>query len=118
MTNREFFEKVIAVVEDSEMKAFAQERIEQIDKTNVKRKETAAEKRAVKLAEREPVHQAIMAAITTEPKTATTLIMEAGVELKPQAIPSMLKADIAAGVIVKDAVKVPGKGKHVGYRLA
>lgn len=118
MTTREFFENVIATIDNAEMKEFAQERLAQLDKTNEKRKETAAEKRAAKLAEREPMRKAIMEAITAEPKTATTLIMEAGVDLKPQAIPSMLKADIAAGVIVKDAVKVPGKGKHVGYRLA
>ena len=118
MTTREFFENVIATIDNAEMKEFAQERLAQLDKTNEARKKTAAEKRAAKLAEREPVHKAILAVITAEPKTATTLIAEAGVEVTPQSIPSMLKADIAAGVIVKDTVKVTGKGKHVGYRLA
>ena len=56
-----------------------------------------------------------MACITEEPKTATTLIAEAGVELKPQAIPSLLKALVAEGVIAKTEVKVTGKGKQVGY---
>ncbi len=43
---------------------------------------------------------------------------EAGVELKPQAIPSLLKALVEEGTVVKSQVKVTGKGKQVGYARA
>ena len=61
------------------------------------------------------LREAIVAVITDEPKTATTLIAEAGVEIKPQAIPSLLKGLVADGGIAKTEVKVTGKGKQVGY---
>ena len=50
--------------------------------------------------------------------TATTLIAEAGVEIKPQAIPSLLKGLVEDGTVVKSDVKVVGKGKQRGYALA
>ena len=59
-----------------------------------------------------------MAVITSEPKTATTLIDEAGVEIKPQAIPSLLKAEVEAGHRPEVDVKVKGKGTQRGYQLA
>lgn len=115
MTKREFYEAVINANVNDELTAFARNAIETLDHTNEVRKVSAAKKAVEKEAERAPLREAILNMITNEPKTATMLIEEAGVELKPQAIPSLLKGLIEAGVVTKEQVKVPGKGKQIGY---
>ena len=117
MTQREFLENVANGIMNDRWLPFAMERIAALD-ANEKRREINARKRAEKEAERAPIREAIMAVITSEPKTATTLIAEAGVEIKPQAIPSLLKGAIEAGKVLKVDVKVKGKGTHRGYVLA
>lgn len=118
MTNREFYEAIINANINDEMNQFAEQALQKLDHTNELRKAATAKKAAERAAERAPMREAIMAVMTDEPKTATTLIAEAGVELKPQAIPSLLKAFVEDGTIVKSQVKVTGKGKQVGYALA
>ena len=118
MTQREFLENVAQGVMNDEMVAYATERITALNTANEKRREVNSVKRAEKEAEKAPVREAIMAVITAEPKTATTLIAEAGVEIKPQAIPSLLKAEVEAGHVLKVDVKVKGKGTQRGYVLA
>lgn len=118
MTQREFLENVAQGVMNDEMVAYATERITALDTANEKRREVNSVKRAEKEAEKAPIREAVMAVITSEPKTATTLITEAGVEIKPQAIPSLLKGAIEAGTVVKVDVKVKGKGTQRGYALA
>lgn len=118
MTQREFLENVANGIMNEEMVTFATERIAALDAANEKRREINARKRAEKEAEKAPIREAIMAVITSEPKTATTLIAEAGVEIKPQAIPSLLKGAIEAGTVLKVDVKVKGKGTQRGYQLA
>ena len=118
MIQREFLENVAAGTMSPEMMDYAAERIVALDAANEKRREVNSVKRAEKEAEKAPVREAIMAVITSEPKTATTLITEAGVEIKPQAIPSLLKGAIEAGTVVKVDMKVKGKGTQRGYQLA
>lgn len=118
MTQREFYEKVIAIVEDAEVKAFAEAGIEKLDKTNETRKVKTAEKAAAKEAEKAPIREAIYAVITTgEGKTASDLIAEAGVDIKPQAIPALLKPLVDEGKVIKTDIKVKGKGAVRGYAL-
>lgn len=118
MTNREFYEAIVNANVTKELREFAQAAIEKLDHTNEARKVATAKKAAEREAERAPMREAIMNVMTDEPKTATTLIAEAGVELKPQAIPSLLKALVEEGTVVKSQVKVTGKGKQVGYARA
>ena len=118
MTQREFLENVAQGIMNDEMVAYATERLTALDTMNEKRREANSVKRAEKEAEKAPIREAIMAVITSEPKTATTLITDAGVEIKPQAIPSLLKGAIEAGTVVKADVKVKGKGTQRGYVLA
>ena len=118
MTQREFLENVANGIMNKEMATFATERITALDGANEKRREVNSVKRAEKEAEKAPVREAIMAVITSEPKTATTLIAEAGVEIKPQAVPSLLKGVIEAGTVLKADMKVKGKGTQRGYQLA
>ena len=118
MTSREFYTAIINANINDELTSFATEAIEKLDHTNETRKAATAKKALEKEAERVPIREAIVACITNEPKTATTLIAEAGVEIKPQAIPSLLKAMVESGEIVKSEVKVTGKGRQVGYSKA
>lgn len=118
MTQREFLESIASGTMNDEMVAYATERIVAMDATNEKRREVNSAKRVEKEAEKAPIREAIMAVITAEPKTATTLIAEAGVEIKPQAIPSLLKGLIETGAVVKVDVKVKGKGTQRGYQIA
>lgn len=118
MTQREFFENASKGALTDEMQTYATERLTALDETNEKRRETNSAKRAEKETEKAPIRAAILAVITAEPKTATTLIAEAGVEIKPQAVPSLLKAEIEAGHVLKADVKVKGKGTQRGYVLA
>ena len=118
MTNREFYQAVINANINDELTAFATAGIEKLDHTNSLRKDVTVKKAQEKEIERAPIRDAIMAVMTTEPKTATTLIAESGVEVKPQAIPSLLKGLVEDGTVVKSDVKVTGKGKQRGYALA
>ena len=115
MTKRELYNAVITNdITDEVIEGF-KALIEGLDHTNDLRKVSAAKKAAEKEAVKAPIREAIVACITDEPKTATTLIAEAGVEIKPQAIPSLLKGLVTEGVISKGKVKVAGKGEQVGY---
>ena len=115
MTNREFYEAVVAAQINDELTQFATDAIAKLDHTNELRKQKNAEKAVAKEAEKAPIREAILAVITEEPKTASTLIEEAGVEIKPQAIPSLLKGLIEDGIVVKTDIKVKGKGTQRGY---
>ena len=118
MTYREFYEHVIDGTITEDDITFAHDAIAKLDKTNEARKVAAAAKAAEKAAAKAPIRDAIVGVMTNEFKTATTLIAEAGVEIKPQAMPSLMKGLVETGVVVKGEVKVTGKGKQVGYALA
>lgn len=115
MTKRVFLENVKNGTVDEATIAFAVAEIEKLDKANSARRDKMAEKRVEREAEKAPIREAIVAKITDEPKTATTLITEAGLEIKPQSIPSLLKGLIEAGTITKTTVKVKNKGPQVAY---
>ena len=116
MTEREFYTAVIEANINDELTGFATKGIEKIDKANEARKVKTAEKAVAKEAEKAPIREAIFAVITTgEGKTASDLIAEAGVDIKPQAIPSLLKPLIEDGVVFKADIKVKGKGTVRGY---
>ena len=115
MTNREFLNAIVEANVNDELTAFALAEIEKLDHTNEVRRAKMAEKAVEKAAEKEPLRQAIFACVTDEPKTATMLIDEAGLDLKPQSIPSLLKGLVEAGQINKVDVKIKGKGTQRGY---
>lgn len=117
MTQREFYEAVVNANISEELTAFATAGIEKLDKTNETRKVKTAEKAAAKEAEKAPIREAIFAVIATEAKTASDLIAEAGVDIKPQAIPSLLKPLVDEGKVIKTDIKVKGKGTVRGYAL-
>lgn len=117
MTQREFYEAIIKANIEEDLNTFAKDAIAKLDKTNEARKEKTAEKAAAKEAEKAPIREAIFAVITDTPKTASDLIAEAEVDIKPQAIPSLIKPLVEAGKVDKVDIPVKGKGKVRGYVL-
>ena len=122
MTKREFL-NAIANAENlgAELIEYAAHELETMDAMNERNRAKAAEKRAAKDAEKEPIRNALMDVMTNEPQTATMLIEAAGLTetVKPQSIPSLLKPLVEAGTLEKVDVKIEGKkGTQKGYKLA
>ena len=115
MTKREFLNAIVEMNINEELATFAADELAKMDKANEARREKNGEKAAAKEAEKAPIREAIFNAMTDEPKTATTLIEEAGLEIKPQSIPSLVRPLVEAGKVNKVDVKVVGKGKQRGY---
>lgn len=119
MKTVEFYEYVIGNVENEEVKAFAETQLAKYEKAQETRKAYTERKNAEKNAARDAVREKVVAVLTNEPKTATTLIEEAGVEISRQAIAPLLKPLIEAGTVTKEPVTIAGaKGKQVGYKLS
>lgn len=116
MTQREFYVNVMNFdgITD-EIKEHCEKMINKMDSTNAARATKAQEKIEERNKERAPIIAAILGVMTDEPKTATTLIEEAGVDIKPQLMPNLMKGLIAAGTVEKTSVKIKGKGSQVGY---
>ena len=115
MTKREFFNAIVEMNINEDLVTFAADELAKMDKANEARREKSAEKAVAKETEKAPIREAIFNVISDEPKTATTLIEEAGLEIKPQSIPSLVKPLVEAGKVNKVDVKVVGKGKQRGY---
>lgn len=118
MNSRDFLTAIAEGTMNDELMAYAAQELGKMDARNEKAREKAVEKRAEKEAVKAPIREAIFACITDEPKTATTLIEEAGLEVKPQSIPSLLKPLVEEGKVEKVDIKVTGKGTQRGYVLA
>ena len=123
MTNREIFKNVMALIDGEgevdvmELRAAAEGAIAKLDATNEKRKATAAVKAAEKQAEKEPIRAALVAVMggVDEPKTASMLIADAGLDIKAASVPSLLRPLVEAGQVAKVDVKIAGKGTQRGY---
>lgn len=108
MTNREFFENVIATSDNQEMVEKAKALIESLDRRNAKR----AEKPSKTAIANEPIKAEIAKVLTTEPMTASTIAKL--VEISTQKASALLRQ---MDVKVTD-VKVKGKGTQKGYFIA
>ena len=120
MTNREFYNAIITGTEISdELRNTAIELLAKLDHTNEVRKVRAAEKAAEKQTLKAPVRNALYAALSAEPMTATQLVeaVKPDFEVKPASVPSLMRPFVDSGAVVKVDVKVPGKGTQRGYVL-
>ena len=108
MTNREFFNAVIATVENEELVAKATEELAKLDARNAKRANTPSKKSI----ENEPIKDAIKAVLTETPQTASEIAEK--VEISVQKASALLRQ--IDGLTVSE-VKVPKKGKCKGYAL-
>ena len=109
MTNREFFNAVIANEITEEVIAHATESIAKLDERNAKR----ASKPSKTQKENESIKTSILAVLTTEPKVASEVAELVGISTQKA---SALLRQIE-GLEVSE-VKVPKRGKMKGYALA
>lgn len=112
MTKREFMEKVIAVVEDSTLKEFAENEIAKLDKANANR----SAKRAERKKENEPIKDAIKEAIGE----GTLMASEIGEKVghSTQKVTALCRQLVEDGTLKVEDIKVTGKGKRKAYSLA
>lgn len=117
MTARDFYTAVIDVLSAHDMRedliVYAESAIAKLDATNAKRKEKTDKASLEKAAADAPLMDALQAALTNEPKTATDLkdVIEANVQKTSFLLRALVKAERAN---VQD-IKVKGKGTQKGY---
>ena len=109
MTQRDFYNKIIATVDNDELKAFATEAIAKLDERNAKR----ASKPSKTQIANEPIIKAITEVLTSEPMLASKIAELC--EISTQKASALVKK--VEGVQSVD-VKVKGKGTQKGYFLA
>jgi len=109
MTQRDFYNAVIATVDNDELKAFAEGAIAKLDERNAKR----ASKPSKTQIANEPIVKAIASVLTDEPMLASKIAELC--EISTQKASALVKK--VEGVQSVD-VKVKGKGTQKGYFLA
>lgn len=123
MTTRALYKSTIEILdaygpaEAAALKAEFEALLEKMDSQNEARRVKTAEKAIAKQAEKEPIRAALFNVLgdESEPKTASMLIADAGLEVKPASVPSLLRPLIEIGAVVKVDMKIPGKGTQRGY---
>lgn len=108
MTNREFFEKVIAEVTNEELVEKAKVELAKLDARNARRASTPSKKAK----ENEPIKKAIRDVLSAEPMTASEIASKVGISTQKA---SALLRQID-GLTVTE-VKIKGKGKVKGYSI-
>jgi len=109
MTQREFFNAVIAETQNKDLAQFAVEALEKLDVRNAKRASTPSKTQK----ENAPLIAKIGELLTSEPMLASEIAST--LEISTQKASALVKK--VEGVSVVD-VKVKGKGTQKGYFLA
>lgn len=116
MTSREFFTAVIEGKINDEIKEFAQLQIEKLDSKNAKRKTTESKTQK----ENKDIKTSLLA--TMEKDKVYTASEVAGMKIEgitsTQKASALLRQMVETGTLTSEEVKVKGKGKVKGYRLA
>lgn len=116
MTSREFFNAVIEGNITDEIKDFAKLQIEKLDNKNAKRK--TADSKTQK--ENKTIKTLLLA--TMERDKVYTASEVAGMEIEgitsTQKASALLRQLVEAGTLTSEEVKIKGKGKVKGYKLA
>ena len=115
MTNREAYNVVISGVITEELIAWAQENLDKMNAANEKRRNTVSKAEIANAPIREQIVSEILG---TELKTASMIAAEMGGEITHNKVTAVLKKAVEDGTVVKEDVKVAGKGTQKGYRLA
>ncbi|MDV3429526.1 MAG: hypothetical protein LIR50_21300 [Bacillota bacterium] len=119
MTNREFFNSIIAnEALSDEIRAFAETAVGKLDTANEKRRNAQSKKAQENL----PYVQYIVGSVLSDqPMTASDVTEKInaglGTEFKVQKVSALLRAAVAAGDAVAQDVKIPKKGVQKGYTL-
>lgn len=116
MTQREFL-TTIAADENvaAEVREFAQAQLDKMNAANEKRRNTVSKAEIANAPIREQIISEILG---TELKTASMIAAEMGGEITHNKVTAVLKKAVEDGTVVKEDVKVAGKGTQKGYRLA
>ena len=116
MTSREFFNAVIEGNITDEIKDFAKSQIEKLDNKNAKRKTTDSKTQK----ENKAIKTSLLA--TMEKDKVYTASEVAGMEIEgitsTQKASALLRQLVEEGKLVSEEVKIKGKGKVKGYKLA
>lgn len=116
MTNREFLTTIAADENVAvEIREFAQAQLDKMDTANEKRRNTVSKAEIANAPIREQIVSEILG---TELKTASMIAAEMGGEITHNKVTAVLKKAVEDGTVVKEDVKVAGKGTQKGYRLA
>ena len=108
MTQREFYNGVIADTKNADLAKFAVEALEKLDVRNAKRSEKPSKTQIAN----EPIIKSIGELLTTEPMLASDIA--SALDISTQKASALVKK--VDGVQVVD-VKVKGKGTQKGYFL-
>lgn len=113
MTRREFMEMVIADTTNETIADFARSEIEKMDRKN----ELAKSRKSKKSAENEPIKEKIYSVLNSDEVTTASVVAEK-VEISTQKASALLRQMVEDGKITVEDVKVKGKGKQKGYKVA
>ena len=113
MTRREFMEMVIADTTNETIADFARSEIEKMDRKN----ELAKSRKSKKSAENEPIKEKIYSVLNSDEVTTASVVAEK-VEISTQKASALLRQMVEDGRITVEDVKIKGKGKQKGYKVA
>lgn len=120
MTNREFFNAVIAANLSDDMTAKARDLIAAADKKNSKRAAAQSENRSANVGIANTIAAAMTEGVTYAASEIKVLVSDVLPDISTAKITAVAKVGVAEGIFsVVDGYKVGGKGRAVkGYRLA
>lgn len=113
MTRREFMEMVIADTTNETIADFARSEIKKMDRKN----ELAKNRKSKKSAENEPIKEKIYSVLNSDEVTTASVVAEK-IEISTQKASALLRQMVEDGKITVEDVKVKGKGKQKGYKVA
>lgn len=113
MTQREFFEKVIATSTEAEIVEKAKELVEALNKKNAQR----ASKPSKTQIENEAIKAEILEYLAGG-KVQTAPEIGVGIGISTQKASALAKQLVESGKVVQSEIKVPKKGKLKAYSLA
>lgn len=112
MTQREFYNAVIADTKNADLAQFAVEALEKMDARNAKR----AEKPSKKSVENEPIKAAIVEFLAEGSHLASEIA--SGCDISTSKASALCRQLVASGTLTVCDVKVKGKGTQKSYSLA
>ena len=114
MTKREFFVAVMEKVDDAELKLFAEQEIAKMDERNAKRKGQPSKKSI----ENEPIKEKILDYVKGCEEHVIASDIAKAVEISTQKASALCRQLVENGTLVSEEIKVKGKGKVKGYKIA
>ena len=113
MTNREFYKAVMETSSNPELVTFATEAIEKMDERNAKRSEKPSKTQEANA----PLKKNILDWVTERDETVIASAVGEAMSITTQKASALLRQLVDEGSLSKNEVKVPKKGKQVGYTL-